>query len=436
MAIPTHRKLLLDLPNEILAQIIEYLDSHSRCENSRNWNLEEEGLEGGHTKNEQLQVDASQSRTALSNFRLTCTHACDLCEPAFCRKLVVSGATASEETTSLLGAREHRRHLVEVVRFVPNFRDGEDVGKVVEGISRLPNLKDLGIWAQGNDTASASTAALQLFTNALSLQLKIRTFTQLQQCHIRLSFNEMLQQPPLQIAGLLDAPKLITLRIEDADLRDTASHRLRRKSATIKTISLLNCVLDEQALVALLSWPAALTHLDFEPAWQTAEEIEVWGLDDLSGDLHILQQLLSTVVRFQPGLSSLKPLIDGWRSVGIRGLQGQPRFYSPEQSQNGEPSTRHLLPQSNGVLDGSNLGAPSTVLTNYHPALRSSTSPRQRQSTLKDWQTCYSAPHTLAEEFPPRYAAFNVACGEKTYNDPSPNLSKRRMSDYSRALIV
>ncbi|KAJ9611415.1 hypothetical protein H2200_004599 [Cladophialophora chaetospira] len=278
---PTHKKKrihLLDLPTEILLQIIDHLNDGDKRPSS-----------------------------SVKQLRLTCKQACETCEPAFCRVLTSATSCALQRCQQIMAARESRRFLTQVLvlQLVWDFFEEPDVLAIRDHVTcvlGLPNIKFLDLEFDPDGLES------DMLTAALSYQLNSNAFSQLRECKLCLNDANV-----FALTGVLNAPKLDKLQVEWADLRSIRSGLIRLKSSPLKRLSLSNCVLDAPSMAALFGLPAALQHL----------EIDTFSRNRGKTGTNLpqtIQLILSTLERCQPSISSLALSLEPSESLTFGGL--------------------------------------------------------------------------------------------------------------------
>jgi hypothetical protein len=146
-------RLLFDLPDEILLEIIGYLSQEIRYDTYR----------------------LLRRHDHVKPFRATCRRALELCEPTWCPFMSIYRVASCQVVNSLLGARPQREQLVESLQLHPTRAlDSVKVDGILQMtgfLSRFPNLKyleiDAGFWSW-----SSPRRSFAMWRGALALQLE------------------------------------------------------------------------------------------------------------------------------------------------------------------------------------------------------------------------------------------------------------------------
>ncbi|KAJ9608242.1 hypothetical protein H2200_007230 [Cladophialophora chaetospira] len=267
------RLLLLDLPNEVLALIINNL-----VRETQSWpNM--------------FNFPEPEYRTSIDNFRQTCRHIRELCEPAFCRRFILENSLASNKMELVLKAHQQRRYYVEAIKArlaSPNV----DATSAPTTLPHLPNLKRLDIivktceWGLGPD--------YQPYLNTVASQLKHSPFSELRFCSISLPYASHGRQKQFHIGGLMTSPKLRSLSLQYVDLRGLQEELLESTSTGLESLLLCSCGLDEKTMKAILKVYCVLEHLSVDLPLCNVHEIPA-GDTYVTWEFRMLQQLLSSL---------------------------------------------------------------------------------------------------------------------------------------------
>ena len=272
---------LLNLPAEILLNIIDHLDQND-----------------------------PYHLTTVIDLRQTCRHVHDLCEPAFCRRISFGNSQYQGQWDRVLSAREERHNYVESLKIFASLTEysvGEDsaVATMPQCLSRFPNIRYLAIHASNINLLSGETVISKPFADTLELQLESIIFAKLQKCKLCLRLDSTLKQQPLRFGRLLEAPKLTRLHLENTDLRGFRSTQLPRKSKSLKELSLISCPMDQEGMIAMLACADALRYLRFMACVGAAKFLRIEDRFGSGGELETLLFLLSGLKRHQKDLSEL-----------------------------------------------------------------------------------------------------------------------------------
>ncbi|OAP54124.1 hypothetical protein AYL99_11659 [Fonsecaea erecta] len=268
---------ILDLPIEILDRIIGFVDT-----------------------------DTPQH---VRNLRQTCRTISELCEPAFCNGLsslskfekdcppdsCKNYSSLRRSSEFILAARPERYNLVNT--FIAHTKaDRNDRGQrgLVRFVHKLPKLRVLHVCDVRccRDHKGFGEDPKVSFYPRVNNMLSSLAFTELRECRLcPLSYS------PVQIAPVLKAPKLTTLVVSYPTLDSLDETLPAINSIPLKHLTLLvNPRMNRQAVHSILSMPKALETLAFDDSRAPSVQSE----DGM------LEELLLTLARYQPGLKALK----------------------------------------------------------------------------------------------------------------------------------
>ena len=277
------RRGLLDLPNEVLGLAMDELAKEQ-------WNGK-----------------------ALSNFRQTCTKAFVLAEPAWCRCIQISHTSQIDKLRSVLKTNKHRKNLVEnLVIDVEEFdKSGDDSGslekRLIRSISLFPNLKYLKA-----DMYCFRSWTPDYWLRILDSALQATVFAELRECYLGLwdsKYGERKRQLE-QLVRLLQAPKLTSLTLVAADLREFDPSSIPTHSTALKRLRLSSCTIHEDSASDFICKPRALESFQCDRlaiGWQyLPPELPGQGPWRFQPKFGVTQLFLEVLAREQPHLTSLK----------------------------------------------------------------------------------------------------------------------------------
>ncbi|KIW28674.1 uncharacterized protein PV07_08316 [Cladophialophora immunda] len=238
------RLVLFDLPDEVLFQIVEYFPRP-------------------HIRKRYLKKESSDN--AIEAFRATCKKAFHLSDPLFWRCLSVRHLDEYNKIKAFLARYPLRPHYVRHLELIPAYlgspRRDDKIQEIIALASILPNLERLSACPECYLKDEECKRLITRWAIALAFYFQSTNYNQLKYCYARLwTFLEGQQQS--LILPLLNAPRLVELTLEAADLRDLRVDSIPKQSTALKKLKLIRCRLEEPALAALLGAPLSLASFE------------------------------------------------------------------------------------------------------------------------------------------------------------------------------
>ncbi|KAJ9611419.1 hypothetical protein H2200_004603 [Cladophialophora chaetospira] len=271
MATPGQRRLPVDLPNEIIALVLEEL--------------------------------AKNTKKAIANLRLTCKRLHDVSEPVFFRSILLESTFPYDDAQHCLNVRQERHSHVQDLTMVYGFGISKHHPSMPQCLGSFKNLKSMRISAFAfNDYQD-----FRLFCTILDYQLTTNAFSELKECSISLkSFDKT---SALKISSLLKACKLSKLALHYIDLRDiNSTSSLIGHHSCLKELELNECAWDATTLAAILAVPSKLE--TFAVEMQIPKRRHSPNLYD--EQLETLQKTINLLSEKQKSLKTLKLTVDDW----------------------------------------------------------------------------------------------------------------------------
>ncbi|KIW74619.1 hypothetical protein Z517_11389 [Fonsecaea pedrosoi CBS 271.37] len=267
------RLVLLDLPDEVLAEIVEWLPTH-------------------HIKG-----------NAVKAFRATCSEAFRVCDPLWWRHLSIHCLSKCSRIKEFLSRHPRRYLYVRFLEFGPDYRDLVETDSFLQELAEIaslcPNLEHLCIQQCNTLAILALRNQVMGWETELASQFGSFNFDKLRYCYATLWLLQPRLQRPL-ILPLLGAQRLIDLTLECSDLRQLGLDSIPMHSTALERLKLSMCRLDQPTLAAILGIPRSLATFEITPQvhhnYDRSTEVEGYRL---------LLQAVELLIRFQPNLISL-----------------------------------------------------------------------------------------------------------------------------------
>ncbi|KIX92310.1 uncharacterized protein Z520_12056 [Fonsecaea multimorphosa CBS 102226] len=276
------RLVLLDLPDEVLVEIVKYLPPPHNPEGC----IEEEIYGNG-----------------VETFRATCRKAFHLCDPLWWKCLSVHTYGQYDRIRGFLSRDALRPLYVRHLELMPDYRFIREVDENLQDMAALtslcPNLERLCIWPKSYLDDAGCKRLVKRWEAVLATHFQLANFSKLQYCYLRLwMFRPKLRQS--LVMPLLRASRLVDLTLESTDLRGLWLDSIPMHSTALKKLKLLRCWVDEPTLAAILGAPQSLD--SFEISLQFRHEA---GPITGEEEYRLLLQGIELLTRLQPNLVSL-----------------------------------------------------------------------------------------------------------------------------------
>ena len=279
---------LLDLPNEILLNVLEHLTDQEP------WNGQ-----------------------MLSSFRRTCSSAYKLADPVWCRSILTATHRVHNKLHLNLQADMSREHYVRNLIMArdydilarkydvqPTRQKETDTAQLA---FRFRNLRYLE-FRLDLEYPQIDESGPGLWMESWNDRVLTCHFANLTECYLRADPYHIQGIPVMQIAPLLQAPRLASLTLSAFDLRYISEDFASNHSTPLKHLKLNRCLIDDQTISTLMSKPRALRSLDIGDLIHGAKDSDQVRMDLVQADeeLSVMQMMLQTIAEHQPDLAALK----------------------------------------------------------------------------------------------------------------------------------
>ncbi|KAJ9609190.1 hypothetical protein H2200_006962 [Cladophialophora chaetospira] len=273
-AITPHRRLL-DLPNEILRNIMDMVaDDHNG-----------KGLE---------------------KFRQTCQQATLLADPVWLRNIQLENEFQCKKLDVVLKAAEHRKHYVEEMEIYLDADDSweeDEAIRMLGFISRLPRLKRLAVrYNEGYDEEGMAELCTDFWGDTLNDELQNSHFAELEEFTIELTIQGSYS---LSLVPLLGAPKLRRLDLHNLNLTQLQLDEIPSSSTCLTRLKFWTCVFDKESMRSILSKPRKLESLTLDGLWHERNNPKGYSGMKPHDEVTTLQEMLQIIAQEQPELENL-----------------------------------------------------------------------------------------------------------------------------------